>query len=80
MTPACPPSRPGTRLTAHLGRYRASALGSGARIDFQRLLIGINARGDLSRVVTANLPAEVGVGRACLITHKPILTGLEGLQ
>jgi hypothetical protein len=29
------------------------------RIDFQRLLIGINARGDRSRVVSANLPAEV---------------------
>ena len=50
------------------------------RIDFQRLLIGSNARGDRNRVVTANLPAEVGVGRTCLITHQPVGTGLKGLQ
>ena len=47
---------------AHPGRCRARALDLVRRIDFQRLLIGINARGDLSRVVTANLPAEVEVG------------------
>jgi hypothetical protein len=44
---------------AHLVATEPAPLDLVRRTDFQRLLIGSNARGDLSRLVTANLPAEV---------------------